>query len=262
MALNDAQRQEIQALLRRKLDEKLKKYSRETSFMPFLVKIMQDANQVAACSFVHSLSTTLGMSIYAEISRIIVQETAREAFTSLDVGGVISDNQRNTIERIIEELKTSRRIPDANAEKNEVLAASTEGASPQRGGKIADFYYLADDGVKRYFEIKTAKPNIDVFTASKRKLLEWIARKGEDMAVFLALPYNPYHPKPYSHFARQNLFQEEGDLLVAEQYWGLLSGEEGTLESLLAVFDEIGKEYKEAIAEKIDAVSRRGQNFL
>ncbi len=50
MALNNAQRQEIQTLLRRKLDEKLVRYSRETRFMPFLVKIMQDARQVAAYS--------------------------------------------------------------------------------------------------------------------------------------------------------------------------------------------------------------------
>ncbi len=265
MALSDAKKQEIKDLLSGKLDEKLDRYSRETTVMPFLIKLMQDADRVAAYSFVHSLATTLGMSVYEKVSEIIVKDTATEACTNFDMGGSISDDHKIVIGRIIEELRsnTSPRTPEIAAERDEVLAASTAGASAQKEGKIADFCYLGVDGIKRYFEIKTAKPNIDVFTASKKKILEWIARRrGENMKVFLALPYNPYHPEPYSRFAQQNLFQAGEDLLVAEQYWDLLSGDTGTLKDLLEVFDEVGKNYKEKINEKINEISTTGQNLL
>lgn len=265
MPISSSKKEKIKDLLSQTLDKKLEKYSRETTVMPFLVKLMQNADRVAAYSFVHSLVTTLGMSIYEKVSEIMVQGLAKEAHTRFDMGGVISAQQKGVITNIIEELreKGSSRSPNAAAEKREVMEAPTDGASPQIDGKIADFYYLTTDGIKRYFEIKTAKPNIDVFVASKRKILEWIARRREeDMEVFLALPYNPYHPEPYSRFTQQNLFQIEKDFLVAEQYWDLLSGESGTLESLLAIFDQMGKEYKEKIDEKIKDVSRNKQNIL
>ena len=64
MTLNNSQIEEIKDLLRLKLNDKLSKYARETTSMPFLAKLMQDSEKVAAYSFIHSLATTLGMSIY------------------------------------------------------------------------------------------------------------------------------------------------------------------------------------------------------
>jgi len=68
MALNKDQIQKIKELLRTKLNDKLSKYVRETTSMPFLVKLMQDSEKVASYSFIHSLATTLGMSVYEKIS--------------------------------------------------------------------------------------------------------------------------------------------------------------------------------------------------
>lgn len=55
---------------------------------------------------------------------------------------------------------------------------------------------MVRDGREHYFEIKTVKPNIDIFEKSKTKLLEWIARRQKAVNVYLAFPYNPYHPEP------------------------------------------------------------------
>lgn len=264
MPISHSKKEEIRNLLCEALDKKLEGYSRETTFMPFLVKLMQDADRVATYSFVHSLTTTLGMSIYEKMSQIIVRDSVVESKVKHKIDGTISDNQRNVINKIIEELisKEAPRSPDAAAEMREVMEASTDGASPQKTGVEVDFYYLGTDGIKRYFEIKTPKPNIGVFIDSKRKMLEWVARKREkDMRVFLAFPYNPYHPKPYSRFTQQNLFQPGGDLLVGSEYWDLLSGGVETLENIFAIFDEVGKEYKEKINEKIKSISRGGHGL-
>ncbi|MFH1607771.1 MAG: TdeIII family type II restriction endonuclease, partial [archaeon] len=69
MPLTTEQIEEIKKLLRSKLNEKLSKYARETTSMPFLTRLMQDKEKVASYSFIHSLLTTLGMSIYEEVSR-------------------------------------------------------------------------------------------------------------------------------------------------------------------------------------------------
>jgi len=60
MTLNQEQTQKIKDLLSLKIDEKLTNYVRETTSMPFLVKLMQDSEKVASYSFIHSLATILG----------------------------------------------------------------------------------------------------------------------------------------------------------------------------------------------------------
>ncbi|MFW9867403.1 MAG: hypothetical protein ACFFEN_15010, partial [Candidatus Thorarchaeota archaeon] len=57
MTLNNDQVDKIKELLRTKLNDKLSKYARETTSMPFLAKLMQDSEKVAAYSFIHSLAT-------------------------------------------------------------------------------------------------------------------------------------------------------------------------------------------------------------
>lgn len=86
MALSENQKQQIKRLLSSKIEAKLKSYGRETTSMPFLARLIQDNEKIAAYSFIHSMSTTLGMSIYEEVSVIIASETAEEAFRNYGVG--------------------------------------------------------------------------------------------------------------------------------------------------------------------------------
>ena len=76
MALSDLQKEKISTLLEKKIEDKLKRYARETSSMPFLTRLIQDSEKVAAYSFIHSIATTLGMSIYEDVSKIIAEESA------------------------------------------------------------------------------------------------------------------------------------------------------------------------------------------
>lgn len=88
MALSKIQKQKIRELLEKKIEDKLRRYARESSSMPFLVRLIQDSEKVAAYSFIHSIATTLGMSIYEDVSKIIAEESAEECFTKYDIGGV------------------------------------------------------------------------------------------------------------------------------------------------------------------------------
>lgn len=207
MALSINQRQKIKDLLSNKIEKKLKSYGRETTSMPFLARLIQDNEKIAAYSFIHSMATTLGMSIYEDVSVILASENSEECFRNYGVGGVISKNQKSVIGSIITKLRNGERDADIELERNEVLKASSENGEFQKSGNIADFYMKRDEK-EYYFEIKTVKPNIDVFEKSKTKLLEWIARRRKPVNVFLAFPYNPYRPKPYSRFTESGMPQK------------------------------------------------------
>ena len=254
MPLSNNQKTKISTLLERKIDEKLKRYARETYSMPFLARLIQDSEKVASYSFIHSIATTLGMSIYEDVSKIIAEETAEECFRNYDIGGVISREQKSVINDIIRKLRNKEEKADHDSEVQQVLNVTANDGTAQSEGRIADFYMLRD-GQEYYFEIKTVKPNIDVFTKSKTKLLDWVARRRRPVKVFLAFPYNPYYPKPYERFTEQGLLERGKEFLVGNEYWNFLGGNH-IFEELLDLFDSVGKEYKDKIREKIQQVAK------
>ena len=258
MPLSNNQKQKIRELLSKKIENKLKSYGRETTSMRFLARLIQDNEKIAAYSFIHSMATTLGMSIYEDVSVIIASETAKEAFRKYGVGGAISKEQKTVISNIISKLRNGDRIAKINEEIKEVLDASAENGEFQKSGNIADFY-MKRDGQEYYFEIKTVKPNIDVFEKSKTKLLEWVARKRMPVNVYLAFPYNPYHPKPYHRFTVVGMMDSPNDFLVGDEYWDFIGGE-NTFPELLKTFDEVGKDFKDQLNEKFKQIAKEKLN--
>lgn len=254
MALSENQKQKIKNLLSQKLEAKLKSYGRETTSMPFLARLIQDNEKIAAYSFIHSMATTLGMSIYEEVSVILASETADESFRNYGVGGAISKSQKSAIGSIVAKLRNGEQEADIEEEKQEVLNASAENGEFQKSGNIADFY-MKRNGEEYYFEIKTVKPNIDVFEKSKTKLLEWVARRRKPVNVFLAFPYNPYHPESYSRFTESGMMDTSNDFLVGVEYWDFIGGE-GTFPELLKTFDEVGKQFKEQLNQKFKEIAK------
>jgi uncharacterized cupredoxin-like copper-binding protein len=254
LGISQIQKKQIKELLTKKIESKLKSYGRETTTMPFLARLIQDSEKIAAYSFIHSMATTLGMSIYEDVSVILASETADVAFRNYGVGGAISRKQKSVISKIITDLRNSTRKANIDLEIEEVLKASSANGKYQKSGNIADFYMKKND-IEFYFEIKTVKPNIDVFEKSKTKLLEWVARKRNNIKVFLAFPYNPYHPKPYERFTEVGMMNPPKDFLVGDQYWDFIGGA-NTFQELLETFDEVGKEFKEKLNDKFKEIAK------
>ena len=259
MALTQNQRNQIQDLLINKMTKKLKRYIRESTSMPFLTRLIQDEEKVASYSFIHSVATTLGMSIYEDVSKVIALESSEECFTRYDIGGVLSKEQKSTVSNIVRELRNKERKVNKEKETKEILKASPTGGKPQKEGRIADLYFKRNNK-EYYLEIKTVKPNIDVFTTSKTKLLEWVARARKPIKTILALPYNPYYPEPYSRFTEQGLLERKKEFLIGEEYWDFLGGK-NTYKELLNVFDGVGKKFKTGIQKKIKEVAQKKIKF-
>ena len=254
MALSKNQKQNIKELLSNKIETKLKSYGRETTSMPFLARLIQDNEKIAAYSFIHSMATTLGMSIYEDVSVIIASETCDEAFRNYGVGGAISKEQKSVIGNIIAKLRNGEREANIQKEIKEVLSASSKNGEFQKSGNIADFYMKRKEK-EYFFEIKTVKPNIDVFEKSKTKLLEWVARRRKQVNVYLVFPYNPYHPEPYHRFTEVGMMNPPYDFLVGDEYWDFIGGK-NTFPELLKTFDEVGKDFKERLNKKFKEIAR------
>lgn len=252
MTLTEKQINQIKNLLKEKINNKLENYARETSSMPFLAKIMQDSEKVASYSFIHSLATTLGMSIYEKISEIVASTQYDIVKTSYDVEGEISNEENAVISQILQEVKNGTRKSNKEQEIKEILQCKSKSG---RKIKIRVDLFLKKGNDEYYIEIKTAKPNIDVFAKSKEKLLQWVALRKKKVNTLLAIPYNPYHPEPYSRFTLQGYLDEDKELYVADKFWELLGGK-STYKEILDIFDEVGKEFKEKIQKKIKEVAR------
>jgi len=102
-----------------------------------------------------------------------------------------------------------------------------------------------------FFDIKTAKPNKGGFKEYKRTLLEWVAcllaeQPKTKINTLIAIPYNPYEPKPYSHWTMAGMLDLENELKVADEFWDFLGGK-GTYLQLLKIFEQVGIELRHEI---------------
>jgi len=247
-------------LLKEKLEAKLENYQSETHYMPFLTLLVQDPRLVVSMSFMISLATTLGASVYEEMSAIAASESSDVVETKVDVGGTLNGAQIRKIADIVNQLRNGQRTASRKREIEEVLSVPANGGTFQKKNNVADFYMKR--GSSEFFvEIKTVKPNIDVFTATKEKLLEWVARKQKPIRAIAALPYNPYEPKPYERYTVQGVLEKGEELIVGKAYWDLLGGTR-TYEDILSVFDEVGKQYQSEIQRAIDRAASSGQGAL
>jgi type II restriction enzyme len=252
MSLTIDQKSEIKKYLFNKIKDKLNTYDRETTAMPFHIRLFGE-NRLATYSFIHSCNTMLGQSIFEQIGELIAKphfEIAKAQYTKFK--GSISDDALLIIDHIMSDLKTADREVNKKEEIKQIL-------SKQKGSKElisrVDLYLKDKQGKEYFFELKTAKPNISEFTSVKRKLLEWVAMSGKEVSTMVCIPYNPYHPQPYQRWTLKGLFDLKEEILVGKEFWDFLGGE-NTFKDLLSIFEDVGKEIYHEIESKIKNIAK------
>ncbi len=255
MSISLEQQQIIKSYLTEKIRNKLNNYNPETNSMPFHYRLL-GKNRMALFSFIHSINTILGTSIFEKVGELILSNRAQEVKSQYKgLVGYISDRAVICIDSIMRDLKSTRRTPCKSKETEEVLAVAKEGNLGDKIKKRVDIYTKMDDNTEYYFELKSAKPNINEFTGIKKQLLDWIAIRGSisqpvKIKTILAIPYNPYEPEPYQRWTLQGLFDLKNEVLVGKEFWDFLGGS-NTYEDLLNVFEEAGLELYDEIDEKM-----------
>jgi Type II restriction endonuclease, TdeIII len=253
VALSKQQVNEISELLTRQIRRKLSAYNPEPSVMPFHTRLL-GKDRMALFSFVQSINTTLGVSVFEDMAVIIARPHFKRATSQYkEFNDTVSDEAQRLIQSLMNDLTTARIKPNKPAETRQILAVARSGKMLKIKRPRIDFFVETNDGVEYYFDLKTAKPNLGEFKDFKRMLLEWIAIRGAldtkmKIRTLLAIPYNPYEPEPYQRWTLQGMLDLNDEILVAEEFWDFLGGE-NTYQNLLDVFEQVGI----ALRPEIDA---------
>lgn len=198
---------------------------------------------MALYSFIQSLNTTFGISIFEPVAEILAGMRFAKAQSQYVVGNQISEVAENEISRIIADL-TMGKMPNKHEEIEKIRDVCQKGKMiALKPGKVDLCLQNYEDSIF-LFDLKTAKPNIENFKSFKRKLLEWCAiilAKNPDLDVhsLIAIPYNPYAPKPYERWTLRGMVDLEQELKVGDEFWDFLGGE-GTYQDLLGCFESAG----------------------
>lgn len=253
MALSEQQIANVKNVLIRGLRNKLANYHPETNNMPFHAYLI-GKDRMALFSFIQSLNTTFGVSVFEPVAVELAQGRFKRAEHQFPIGAQISTASQHTIQRIIDTLTTATAEVNKSREIEMIQAVCQTGEMVSVRPTLVDVLVESHDGQVYLFDIKTAKPNAGDFQKFKRNILEWIAvflGQNPDAKVHsaIAIPYNPYHPQPYARWTMRGMLDLNSELYVAEQFWDFLGGE-GSYQAILSIFEEVGLQMREEIDKK------------
>lgn len=173
MALTKEQIKKVENTIRESLRNKFLTYKPETSNMPFHYRLL-GRDRMALFSFIHSLNTTFGISIFEPVAETLAGLRFPVAQKQFVVGDTISEEAQNEIQHIINELTTGR-TPNKTEEIERIRKVCVKVKINKLRTVKVDLFVKSKDGSIHLFDLKTAKPNISNFKDFKRTLMEWIA---------------------------------------------------------------------------------------
>lgn len=250
MPLSEEQILHVKQALRNSLRKKFQNYKPEPASMPFHTRLL-GKDRMALFSFIHSLNTNFGTSIFEPVAMALASHTFKEVSTQQVAGNFISTQAQRVIQNIMDELSTATHSPNKPKEIEAIRAVCQAGEMKKVKLTKIDIKLLDHEGNIYLFDLKTAKPNAGGFKEFKRTLLEWVAAALADnphahVQSFIAIPYNPYEPQPYNRWTMRGMIDLEHELKVAEEFWDFLGGH-GAYQDLLYIFESIGVEMRPEI---------------
>ncbi len=251
MGLTNWQIAKIEDVIKESIQKKLLTYKPESKHMPFHYRLL-GRDRMALFSFIHSLNTTFGTSIFEPVAVTLASLNFVDAQRQLVVGNSISELAQNEIQRIMNEL-TIGNNPNKIDEIERIRKVCNLGKMNEFKTVKVDLFLKSKDGTIHLFDLKTAKPNISNFKDFKRTLLEWVAiylshDPDANVHSYIAIPYNPYEPRPYERWTLKGMLDLDAELKVAEEFWGFLGGE-NAYSDLLDCFERVGIELRPEIDE-------------
>ena len=270
----------IETTITAALRNKLQSYKPETSHMPFHTRLL-GRDRMALFSFIQSLNTTFGTSMFEQVAR----EIARGVFDIVELQVSIAERFESAGQELVTVAEANRRKRRKGSAKppvfrsgaqtavieiiNDLRAAGSEPDHATEISLIAERMHIGNEvttslskvdifltkGKHVYLiDLKTVKPNKADWQKYKQELLEWSAAvlyrdSSADVSSIIAIPYNPYEPDPYDRWTMRGMLdiQEGGQVMVAEQFWNFLAGGEDIYEDLLTCFENVGCQMRDEI---------------
>ena len=252
MPLNNTQIAEIENILKQSLRHKFAHYNPEPASMPFHTRLL-GRDRMALFSFIHSLNTNFGTSIFEPVAVALANIEFKTAENQQIAGKHISTEAQKVIQNIMDDLSTARKMPDKLNEVEQIRSVCQKGEIKEVKPTKVDIKLVSKNNEIYLIDIKTAKPNAGEFKGFKRTLLEWVAvtladNPNANIHTLIAIPYNPYEPQEYNRWTMRGMIDLDNELKVAKEFWDFLGGQ-GAYETLLDIFEKVGIELRPEIDE-------------
>ena len=246
-----SQKQNIEEIIINCLRNKLKNYKPENIGSPFHYRLF-GKDRMALYSFIQSLNTTFGTSIFEPVAVALAKNKFAKAQSQYFVGDKISESCQKTIQDIINNL-TVGTLPNKNKEIELIRESVNTGKINNIKTVKADLFLEDEQGVQYLIDLKTAKPNISNFKDFKRTLLEWVGialtnNPNLEINTLIAIPYNPYEPQPYERWTIKGMLDDKYELMVGKEFWDFIGGD-GAYEEILDCFESSGIKIRPEIDE-------------
>jgi len=259
MALFKEQIKLVEDTIKNSLRNRFNTYNPEPAAMPFHTRLL-GKDRLALYSFIHSLNTNFGTTIFEPVAVSLASSRFKVAKHQMKSGTQISTNAQFEIQKIMDELTAGNKKPDKQKEIEIIRRVCQKGEMRTVKPTRIDVYLESNEGEIYLFDIKTAKPNKGGFKEFKRTLLEWSAtilseNPKAKINTLIAIPYNPYEPKPYSRWTMAGMLDLDNELKVAEEFWDFLGGK-GAYDDLLGCFERVGIELRSEIDEYFERFNK------
>lgn len=250
MALSNEQIKGVEEVLKTSLRNKFQNYKPEPASMPFHTRLL-GKDRLALYSFIHSLNTNFGTTIFEPVGLTLAQHNFKVATAQDVAGNRISSKAQVAIQKIIDGLITAETAPDKEKEIEIIRKVCQQGTMIKVKPTRIDLMMESKSGEYFLFDIKTAKPNAGGFKEFKRTLLEWVAvflanKPEAKINTLIAIPYNPYEPEKYNRWTMRGMLDLDKELVVADEFWDFLGGK-NTYQDLLDCFEKVGIELRNEI---------------
>ena len=248
MPLTNQEKQHIQNTIASCLRSKFQNYEAKDDFKPFHFRLL-GKDRLALYSFIQSLMTTFGASIFEPVAAALAKTQFAKVETQYVIGNSIFKECQQKVQAIINELTVN---PKPNKiEELKLLKKSLSGTINNLKPAKVDLFVENIDGEQFMFDLKTVKPNKGEFQKYKQTLLEWAGiayteNKDAKIHTLIAIPYNPYEPQPYQFWTMAGMLDLQEELMVAENFWDFLGGK-GVYSELLDCFEKAGLELRSEI---------------
>jgi len=263
MSLSIQTKKEIAGLLTTIVRDKLETYEPETGYMPFHYRLL-GKDRYAMFSFIQSMNTTFGMSIWEQVAVILARGAGCHAERQYKLLGEVDKETEKLISEIHYKLRKGELPANKAREIDQIRKKIKQGQAKLDPDSVVDLFVRVGSQ-ENYFDITSVKPNMKEFATLKLKLLRWAGlrlsqTKQAEVFTRLAIPYNPYHPHPYERWTLKGLYDlENGEILVGQEFWNFIANNR-IYEELLDIFQEVGEKLRNEIDKKF-AEFRKSRTF-
>src|SRR3989338_2186267 len=150
MALSKEQVQNVEEVLRTSLRNKFKNHKPEPASMPFHTRLL-GKDRLALYSFIHSLNTNFGTTIFEPVALALAQKNFKIAKSQAKAGDQISTGAQAEIQKIVDGLTTATSSPDKKTEIERIRKGSQEGEDNKRKTKKSGFIFEVKEGRSFFF---------------------------------------------------------------------------------------------------------------